>query len=274
DPPGLRGLDHDADQVVGVLVRAEHVEPHLRYQVDLVLRAPVHLNVAALPAVPARLADRHAVHAEHLQRGLHLVQLERLDHGGDELHATCLPGPCAAPSRDPALRPSVPRGRFAGGYALFPAGETAGRNVTQTFRRRAGRSADDRVDECRGLERGEGVGPFAQADQLDPYPEFPLDRHHDPAPGRAVQLGQHGPGDVHGLREHPRLAQPVLPGGGVQYEQYLIHGRLALDDALDLAKLIHQARLGVQPPGRVHDDGVHAIVDALPYRVERDARRI
>jgi hypothetical protein len=37
------------------------------------------------------------VHAERLQRGLHLIQLEGLDHGGDELHATCLSGPCAAP---------------------------------------------------------------------------------------------------------------------------------------------------------------------------------
>src|SRR5215472_16728250 len=88
DPPRLRGLDHHADQVGGVLVVAEHLKAHLWHQVDLVLRAAVHLGVAALPAITARLTDRHAVHAERLQSGLDLVQLEGLDHGGDELHAT------------------------------------------------------------------------------------------------------------------------------------------------------------------------------------------
>src|SRR5262249_48152103 len=121
----------------------------------------------------------------------------------------------------PVKRPAVMlRRRFAGGPARQP-------TIASTH--------------VSGSNRARASGPFAQADQLDWYPEFPLDRHHDPALGRAVQLGQHDPGDVHGLREHPRLAQPVLPGGGVQHEQYLIHGRLALDDALDLAKLIHQA---------------------------------
>src|SRR6516225_3023373 len=128
DPPGLRGLDHHADQVVGVLVVAEHLKPHLRHQVDLVLRAAVHLGVAALPAIAARLTDRHAVHAERLQSGLDVVQLEGLDHGGDELHATTSVGP--------TLGLSVPRGRFADGYGLFPRGETAGRHVTQMFRLR------------------------------------------------------------------------------------------------------------------------------------------
>src|SRR5215470_6519121 len=61
--------------------------------------------------------------------------------------------------------------------------------------------ANDRVDECRRLERGEIVGSFAQADQLDRHSQFPLDRDDDPALGRAVQLGQHDPGDVHGLSE-------------------------------------------------------------------------
>src|SRR5215472_10108996 len=96
DPPRLRGLDHHADQVVGVLVVAEHLEPHLRHEVDLVLRAAVHLGVTALPAVTARLTDRHAVHAERLQSGLDLVQLEGLDHGGDELHTTTSVGPALA----------------------------------------------------------------------------------------------------------------------------------------------------------------------------------
>src|SRR5262249_12511169 len=128
DPPRLRRLDHHADQVVGILVVAEHLKPHLRHEIDLILRRAVHLGVAALTAVPACLTDRHAMHAERLQSGLDLVQLERLDHGGDELHATASVGP--------TLRLSVPRGRFADGYGLFPWGETGGRHVTQMFRLR------------------------------------------------------------------------------------------------------------------------------------------
>src|SRR5215472_4327401 len=125
DPPGLRGLDHHADQVVGVLVVAKHLKAHLRHQVDLVLSAAVHLGVAALPAITARFTDRHAVHAERLQSGLDLVQLEGLDHGGDELHATTSVGP--------ALGLSVSRERFAGGYELFPPGETAGVMLRRCF---------------------------------------------------------------------------------------------------------------------------------------------
>src|SRR5690348_15816074 len=100
-------------------------------------------------------------------------------------------GPRAVPCPGPALRPSVPRGRFTGEYGSFPPGETAGRRVTQMFHRPgrpaepAGPLAEDRVDERRRLERGEVVQPLAQSDQLDRYPELPLDRHHDPALGGA-----------------------------------------------------------------------------------------
>src|SRR6516225_12403744 len=64
DPPGLRRLDHDADQVVGVLVLAEDLDTDLRHQVDLVLGPAVHLRVPALPAVSARFGDRQPVDAE------------------------------------------------------------------------------------------------------------------------------------------------------------------------------------------------------------------
>src|SRR5512146_191431 len=90
DPAGLGRLDHDSDEVVGVLVLAQDLDADLRYQVDLVLGAAVDLRVPALPAVPARLGDRQAVDAERLQRGLDVVQLERLDDSGDELHLVSL----------------------------------------------------------------------------------------------------------------------------------------------------------------------------------------
>src|SRR5262249_29108680 len=86
DPAGLGRLDHHPDEVLDVLVVAEHLDPDLGHQVDLVLRAAVDLGVAALPAVSGRFGHRHAVHPERLQCGLHVVELERLDHGRDELH--------------------------------------------------------------------------------------------------------------------------------------------------------------------------------------------
>src|SRR5215475_9702305 len=93
DPVGLRRLDHHADQVVGVLVLAEDLDADLRHQVDLVLGPAVHLRVPALPAVSACFGDRQAVDAERLQRGLDVVQLERLDDSGDELHLVSLRQP-------------------------------------------------------------------------------------------------------------------------------------------------------------------------------------
>ena len=60
---------------------------HLRHEVDGVLGAAVDLAVAALPAVAAGLADRHARDPEGLQGLLDLVELVRLDDRGDELHA-------------------------------------------------------------------------------------------------------------------------------------------------------------------------------------------
>ena len=50
--------------------------------------------------------------------------------------------------------------------------------------------------------------------------------------------------------------------------------RLLLDDPLDLAELVHQPGLGVQPAGGVDQDDVDAVVDAGLHRLERDAGRV
>src|SRR4029077_13682057 len=83
----------------------------------------VHLRVPALPAVSACFGDRQAVDAERLQRGLDVVQLERLDDSGDELHLV-------------SLRQPVPRfrcRRFIGPVAVCRARETPGLLVTAMF---------------------------------------------------------------------------------------------------------------------------------------------
>src|SRR4051812_10402931 len=87
DATGLRGLDHDPGHVLDVRVVDEDLDADLRHQRDVVLRPPVDLGVALLPAVAADLADGHAGHPEGLQGGTDLFPLVRLDHRGHELHA-------------------------------------------------------------------------------------------------------------------------------------------------------------------------------------------
>ncbi len=87
DPAGLGGLEDDVDDVLAVDVVDQHLQPDLRDEVHGVLRAAVDLAVAALPAVAAGLAHRHARDPEGLQGLLDLVQLVRLDDRGDEFHA-------------------------------------------------------------------------------------------------------------------------------------------------------------------------------------------
>src|SRR5207248_1675395 len=78
----------------------DDVQPHLGDEVDGVLRASVDLGVALLTAVAADLADGQALHTEGLQRLLDVVELERLDHRGDQLH------PCTAPPEVDRLDPA------------------------------------------------------------------------------------------------------------------------------------------------------------------------
>src|SRR5690606_16651079 len=92
DLAGLRRLDDDVDDVLGVVLLGQDLHADLGHQVHLVLGAAVDLGVTALPAVAARLADGHALDAELLQGGLHVIELERLDDGCDEPHASTFLG--------------------------------------------------------------------------------------------------------------------------------------------------------------------------------------
>src|SRR5450631_234187 len=51
DPSGPRGADNRLDDVRGIVVVRQDLHADLRYEVDLVLRAAVHLGVAALASV-------------------------------------------------------------------------------------------------------------------------------------------------------------------------------------------------------------------------------
>ena len=93
----LDGLDHAFDQIVG----DRYFELDLGQEIDHVFGAAVQLGVALLAAEALDLGDGNALHADLGQRLAHVVELERLDDGGDQLHGvgSCWTGPfchCAA----------------------------------------------------------------------------------------------------------------------------------------------------------------------------------
>ncbi len=85
-------------------------------------------------------------------------------------------------------------------------------------------------------------------------------RHHDPPAGARVHLRQHDPGDVHRLPERLQLSDGVLPDRGVQDQERLVRGALdpAAHHAVDLAQLLHEAPVRVQPARRVDEEDVGA----------------
>jgi hypothetical protein len=90
DLAGAGGLDDGVHDLLRERVVGEDLDADLGHEVDGVLRAAVDLGVALLAAVALHLADGHAEHADLLQRALHVLQHERLDDRGDQLHGSAL----------------------------------------------------------------------------------------------------------------------------------------------------------------------------------------
>ena len=86
DLAGAGRLDHGVHHLVRVRSSMTHLDPQLGHEVHGVLGAAVDLGVALLPAEALHLADRHAQHAQPLQRRLDVVQHERLDDRRHQLH--------------------------------------------------------------------------------------------------------------------------------------------------------------------------------------------
>ena len=63
---------------------------HLGQEIDHVLRAPVELGVALLPAESFHFGDGDAGHADRRERFTHFVELEGLDDCGDQFHCCSL----------------------------------------------------------------------------------------------------------------------------------------------------------------------------------------
>src|SRR5690349_3383070 len=85
DLAGLGGAGDDLDRLVRVGRVDDQLDLDLGDEVDLVLRAPEGLGLAALAAVALDLTDGEAHEPGALDGELDVVQLERLDDCGHEM---------------------------------------------------------------------------------------------------------------------------------------------------------------------------------------------
>ena len=99
---------HDRlDHLLGEVGGHRDLDLHLGQEVHVVFRAAVDLGLALLPAEALHLGDGEALHAERRQRLAHIVELEGLDDGHDQLHRGFLLLPvrgATAPHPDAVLR--------------------------------------------------------------------------------------------------------------------------------------------------------------------------
>src|SRR5581483_7045549 len=84
----LDGLDGALEEVVA----DGGLDLHLRQEVDDVLGAAIELGVALLAAEALHFRDGDALHADAGEGLAHLVELERLDDGGDQFHGVLMVG--------------------------------------------------------------------------------------------------------------------------------------------------------------------------------------
>ena len=104
---------------------------------------------------------------------------------------------------------------------------------------------------------------LADAEKANGKVELAPKRRHRPAPGAAVELGDHDSRRTHRVGEQLALLYRVLAHGTVQHQQCFV--RRARQPAgahpRHLAQLIHQAFLGVEPACRVHDNRIQTARD-------------
>src|SRR5205823_4221526 len=87
DLAGARGFHDCVSDPLRVAVLDQYLDADLGHELHGVLGTTVDLGVAALAAEAAGLRHRDARDAERLERLADVVELERLDDGGDEPHS-------------------------------------------------------------------------------------------------------------------------------------------------------------------------------------------
>src|ERR1700674_4850083 len=92
--------------------------------------------------------------------------------------------------------------------------------------------AEDRIQVRRRIEHVEIIEALTEADELDRHAQLLLDGEEGAAPGTAVELRDHEPGERGDLVKGQRLTHRVHAGGRVDDEEYLVRslGDEPLDD--------------------------------------------
>src|SRR6202047_3417116 len=86
DPPGLGGATDCLDCFVDHVVAEHDLDLHLGEKIDDVFGAAVKLGVALLAPEPLGFSHGNTLQTDFLQRLLHFIELERLDHSLDFFH--------------------------------------------------------------------------------------------------------------------------------------------------------------------------------------------
>src|SRR5271165_867740 len=86
DLAGARRPDDAVHDFVDDGIVDDHLDANLRHEVDRVLSTPVNLGVALLPSIALNFADGHPEDAGLFEARLDVVERERLDDRGDQLH--------------------------------------------------------------------------------------------------------------------------------------------------------------------------------------------
>src|SRR5262245_6237111 len=114
DPPGLGGATDRLDGFLDHVVAEHNLDLHLGEKIDHIFGSAIKLGVAFLASEALRLRDSDALQSDLLQRLLHLVEFEGLNHRLDLLHRVSFPW---LADGDP---PATPRQRLAGSMPSPP----------------------------------------------------------------------------------------------------------------------------------------------------------
>src|SRR5258707_5652333 len=110
DAPGLGGATDCLDGFLDHVVAEHDLDLYLGEEIDDVFVTPVKLGVAFLSPEPLGFSHGNSLQTYFLQRLLHLIELERLDHSLDFLHCVSPPGPRVGGITD-GTEPLVSRSR-------------------------------------------------------------------------------------------------------------------------------------------------------------------
>ena len=120
------------------------------------------------------------------------------------------------------------------------------------------------------MEDFNGVQLLAHADELDGLAGDGLDGERGTAAGVAVQLGQHHTGDVQCFVKGAGGVHRVLTDHGVHDQQDFV----GVDRCLDVAQLVHQLLIHMEPTGRVQEHQVVAVLLGVFHRFLGDGHRV